>query len=75
MTRSQRGIEMKESVLKGFTLIEIIMVVVILGIIMLIAVPKFINFRAEAEKAAEDATIGAVQAGIGISNAAEQARK
>ena len=60
---------------KGFTLVEILIVVTILGIIAIIAIPKFISFREEAERAAEDATIGAVQSGITISNAAEEARQ
>jgi len=73
--KNTRGIKMTKRSVRGWTYVEIIMVLVILGIIMVIAVPKFINFRADAEKAAEEATIGAVQAGITIYNAAEQARK
>ncbi len=60
---------------KGFTLVEILMVVTILGIVAAIAIPRFISFREDAQKAAEDATIGAIQSGITISNAAEEARK
>lgn len=66
---------MKKGAGKGFTLVEILMVITILGIIAVIAIPKFISFREDAQKAAEDATIGAVQSGITISNAAEEARK
>lgn len=59
----------------AFTLIELIMVITITGIIAVIAIPKFISFRQEAEQAAEDATIGAVQSGITIYTAAEEARQ
>lgn len=66
---------MKKRGSKAFSLIEIIMVVTILGIIAIIAIPKFMSFRDEAERAAEDATIGAVQSGITIATAAEEARQ
>ena len=38
---------------KGFTLMELIIVIVILGILALIAVPRLIGFTDEAEKAAD----------------------
>ena len=36
---------------RGFTLIEIIMVIVLLGIIAAIAIPKYIDLRTEAANA------------------------
>ena len=48
------------------------MVMIIIGILAAIILPRFINLREEAEKSAEDATIGAIQSGIYIKSAAEE---
>jgi type II secretory pathway pseudopilin PulG len=51
---------------KSFTLIELITIIVIIGIIAAVAVPRFINMRADAIAGVEEGTVGAVRSGIKI---------
>ena len=48
----------------GFTLIELVMVIVILAILGAVAIPQFVNLQGEAQLANETAVAGGVRAGI-----------
>jgi len=49
---------------KGFTLIELVMVIVILGILAAVAIPKFFDLSGNAKTAAEKGVVGSVRAGV-----------
>ncbi len=51
---------------RGFTLIEIIMVIVLLGIIAAIAIPKYIDLREEAADATASGIVGAIVSSASI---------
>jgi prepilin-type N-terminal cleavage/methylation domain-containing protein len=51
---------------RGFTLIELVMVIVILGVLAAVAIPKFVDMKGDAERASVEATVGALRSARGI---------
>lgn len=57
----------------GFTLIELIMVIVILGILSAFALPRFADFTGDAENSSVDGALAGVKSASAIAHAADLA--
>ena len=54
---------------KGFTLVELVVVIILLGILAAVALPKFMDVTTQAHKAAVDGAVGGLGAGVALFHA------
>ena len=69
----QKAKNMRQVKQRGFTLIELVMVIVILGVLAVVAIPKFLDLRSDAVVAATAGVAGTLSSASAINYASRNA--